>query len=171
MTEVEKVAAMRAGRPVYQVQQADTSTKFEKEFSLRDARLDDLNWQSEPTKDMIFRFLEILAICNSVITEVSDDPNTINYISESPDEAAFVVAAKRLGVCLLECSEMSIQLKLLKKGGDPIIKKYERLNSIEFTSVRYLWLLTPFLWIDVTLYNVLSGLVLKSFSCAGSECL
>jgi magnesium-transporting ATPase (P-type) len=138
MTEVEKVAAIRAGRPVYQVEQADSSTKFEKEFSLRDARLDDLNWQSEPTNDIIFRFLEILAVCNSVITEVSDDANTVNYISESPDEAAFVVAAKRLGVFLLERSEMSTQLKLFKKDGCPIIKKYERLNTIEFTSVRYL---------------------------------
>ena len=141
MTEVEKVAALRAGKALYHMEQENANMKLEKEFALRDERLDDLNWQNEPTKDTIFRFLEILAVCNTVITEDSEDPNNINYISESPDEAAFVVAAKRLGVSLLERTETFIQLKLLKKSESPMLQKYERLNTIEFTSVRYLLIL------------------------------
>ncbi|KAH6556188.1 hypothetical protein KP509_1Z197900 [Ceratopteris richardii] len=137
-TEVEKVAAVRAGKsPEYiENEQERSSKRPEKGFALNDPRLENLNWQDQPEKDMIFRFLEILAVCNTVIVEGPADPDAINYLAESPDEAAFVVATKRLGVFLYDRSESSINLKLFNKDGSASLSNYKLLNVIEFSSNR-----------------------------------
>lgn len=138
-TEVEQAAAVRAGKASscsQEEQASNVDAKLEKGFSLRDARLDNLNWKNEPTRDMIFRFLEILAVCNTVVIEGPADPDAIHYIAESPDEASFVVAAKRLGVFLFDRSETSISLKVFDKDGSATICNYQLLNTIEFSSVR-----------------------------------
>ncbi|KAI5081761.1 hypothetical protein GOP47_0001504 [Adiantum capillus-veneris] len=138
ITEVEKVAALRTGKALKrrQEEQGGSFEKFEKGFALRDSRLDNLNWQNEPEKDKILRFLEILAVCNTVVVEGPDDPDAINYLAESPDEASFVVAAKRLGVFLYDRSEILINIKLFNKDGSFTPCSYDLLNTIEFSSAR-----------------------------------
>lgn len=138
-TEVEKSVAERSGK-VLESNQAEQSqspyVKLEKGFCLRDSRVDGLNWQNEPTRDIIQRFLEILAVCNTVVIEGPADPDTIKYIAESPDEASFVVTAKMLGVFLCRQSETSTQVKLFGQDGIEKIHNYELLNTIEFSSAR-----------------------------------
>lgn len=136
-TEVEKAAAKRAGRALESNEdQHSDSTNVEKGFCLRDSRLENLNWQIQSTRGIINRFLEILAVCNTIVIEGPRDPETIKYLAESPDEASFVVAAKRLGLFLFEHSETSVQTKMFGNDGSETILKYELLNTIEFNSVR-----------------------------------
>eukprot|EP00250_Pteridium_aquilinum_P021090 c25023_g1_i2 orf=602-4156(+) len=153
-TEVEKVAAARAGKSLDEMERVvaarasksldvgpedqggNSHVKLEKGFSLRDSRLDNLNWQNEPNRDMIFKFLEILAVCNTVVVEGPADRDAINYIAESPDESSFVVAAKRLGVFLADRSETSVHLKVFDKNGSDTPRSYQLLNTIEFSSAR-----------------------------------
>ncbi|MCO5566584.1 hypothetical protein L7F22_020261 [Adiantum nelumboides] len=138
ITEVEKVAAVRAGKApeCRKEAQGGSLEKHEKSFALRDPWLDNLNWQNEPQKDKILRFLEILAVCNTVVVEGPADPDAITYLTESPDEASFVVAAKRLGVFLYDRSEILINIKLYNKDGSSTHCSYELLNTIEFSSAR-----------------------------------
>ncbi|MCO5591965.1 hypothetical protein L7F22_045958 [Adiantum nelumboides] len=138
ITEVEKVAAVRAGKApeCRKEAQGGSLKKHEKGFALRDPRLENLNWQNEPQKDKILLFLEILAVCNTVVVEGPADPDAITYLAESPDEASFVVAAKRLGVFLYDRSEILINVKLFNKDGSSTDCSYELLNTVEFSSAR-----------------------------------
>lgn len=138
-TEVEDVAALRSGKLSARKPEelgGSSCGKPEKGFALKDSRLDNLNWKNEPASGTIFRFLEILAVCNTVVVEGPADPDAINYLAESPDEASFVVAAKNLGVFLVDRSEMSIQLKVYDKDGSVTPHNYQLLNTMEFSSAR-----------------------------------
>eukprot|EP00249_Psilotum_nudum_P013543 c24389_g1_i3 orf=295-4026(-) len=138
VTEIEKAVADQTGNELMpnHHDQICSNLKVEKGFNLKDSRLVDLNWQNEPRSDIIERFLEILALCHTVVTEGEPNPDTIKYLAESPDEAALVAAAKRLGFFMYKRSETSIHVKLYGKDGDATELKYELLNTLEFNSVR-----------------------------------
>jgi phospholipid-translocating ATPase len=56
----------------------------------------DGKWVLEAKPEMIQMFLRILSVCQTAIPE-EDDDGRITYEAESPDEGAFVVAARELG--------------------------------------------------------------------------
>ena len=68
------------------------------------------NWVNEPHADIIRKFLLLLAICHTAVPEVDKETGRISYEAESPDEAAFVIAARELGFEFYERTQSSILL-------------------------------------------------------------
>lgn len=81
-----------------------------KGFSFSDVRLMGGEWSKQPHSDIIQRFLQVLAICHTVVPEVKNASEKIMYEAESPDEAAFVIAARELGYEFYERTQTSISL-------------------------------------------------------------
>ncbi|KAI8544626.1 hypothetical protein RHMOL_Rhmol08G0311300 [Rhododendron molle] len=113
-----------------------------KGFSFEDNRLMHGNWSKEPNADVILLFFRILAICHTAIPEANEETGGFNYEAESPDEGAFLVAAREFGgykiLNLLDFTSkrkrMSViaqdedgQLLLFCKGADSII--FDRLSK------------------------------------------
>ncbi|GAB2278100.1 Probable phospholipid-transporting ATPase 8 [Dionaea muscipula] len=71
------------------------------------------------------------------IPDVHEDTGEISYEVESPDEAAFVVAARELGFQLYNRMQMSISLhELDTKSRKSVDRVYELLHVLEFSSSR-----------------------------------
>eukprot|EP00271_Cylindrocystis_brebissonii_P018678 TRINITY_DN5408_c0_g1_i1.p1 TRINITY_DN5408_c0_g1~~TRINITY_DN5408_c0_g1_i1.p1 ORF type:complete len:1233 (-),score=257.63 TRINITY_DN5408_c0_g1_i1:1839-5537(-) len=139
-TEVERAAALRAGVQLSaeaKVQVAELP--LEKGYNMKDSRLDALAWMSQPGADTIRRFLEVLSVCHTVVCEGPEEPDTIKYLAESPDEAAFVVAAKRLGYFFHKRQGNAVTVRVSGKdaGGEGVQEmRCTVLNTIAFTSAR-----------------------------------
>ncbi|KAM0944271.1 putative P-type phospholipid transporter [Dioscorea sansibarensis] len=108
-----------------------------KGFNFEDDRIMNGNWLNEPRSDVIQKFFQLLAICHTVILEVDEDSGKISYQAESPDEAAFVIAAREIGFEFYKRTQTSISLQEL----DPVSRKtvessYRLLNILEFNSSR-----------------------------------
>ena len=77
-------------------------------------------------------FMLALALCHSVITEVtSEDPPRIEFKAQSPDEAALVATARDMGFALTERTQRGVVLHV-----QGVRKEYEVLNILEFNSSR-----------------------------------
>ncbi|KAK7317742.1 hypothetical protein RJT34_02215 [Clitoria ternatea] len=68
-----------------------------KGFNFTDERITKGNWVNEPRADVILKFFRPLAVCHTAIPEMDEDTGKVSYEAESPDEAAFVIAARELG--------------------------------------------------------------------------
>ena len=130
VTEVERSLARREGLPSAKevtagVGQVENSTKAAiKGFNFFDERITHGNWVNEPHADVIQKFLLLLAICHTAVPEVDEETGRISYEAESPDEAAFVIAARELGFEFYERTQSSILLHEL----DPVSgRKVQRL--------------------------------------------
>lgn len=121
MTEVERALAKRRrdGHPetddalTYQPEHSSDgigSGKFIKGFNFQDERLMNGQWVNEPHADVIQKFFRVLAICHTAIPEVNKESGEISYEAESPDEAAFVIAARELGFEFFERTQTRISL-------------------------------------------------------------
>lgn len=55
------------------------------------------NWSQEPNADVILLFFRILSICHTAIPEQNEVTGAFTYEAESPDEGAFLVAAREFG--------------------------------------------------------------------------
>lgn len=118
MTEVERALAKRKGddsvitSPNIQRSSNDsmTSGKSIKGFNFNDERIMNGEWVNEPNADMIQKFFRVLALCHTAIPEVHQETGEIAYEAESPDEAAFVIAARELGFEFFERTQSSISL-------------------------------------------------------------
>lgn len=105
-----------SGLPIELVEEEDegrVDEPFEKGFNLRDERLEGGNWVKQPFPHVARRFLEILALCHTAIPEGNYDRKSLKYRAESPDEAAFLAAAKRLGLIFVKRSSTALYLKEL----------------------------------------------------------
>ncbi|CAI7791342.1 unnamed protein product [Closterium sp. NIES-54] len=76
VTEVEKAAAQRAGRPPPEEDEDDDQVyvperPLEKGFNMRDPRLDSMKWVEQPCADEIRRFLEVLSVCHTVVVDTA----------------------------------------------------------------------------------------------------
>jgi phospholipid-translocating ATPase len=103
VTEVERAMAMRKGaRLDDDIENGDHKDKKNdnsphvKGFNFKDQRIMDGKWVHEPNRVMIRDFFRLLAICHTCIAEI-DENEKVSYEAESPDEAAFVIAARELG--------------------------------------------------------------------------
>ncbi|MBA0821245.1 hypothetical protein Goarm_018114 [Gossypium armourianum] len=144
ITEVERALAWRKGSPlarevpeIYgQVEEFKKEKPLVKGFNFVDERIMNSNWLNEPHADVIQKFLRLLAICHTAIPEVDEETGRISYEAESPDEAAFVVAARELGFEFYERTQTSISLYEFDLSGKKVKRSYKLLNILEFSSSR-----------------------------------
>ncbi|KAK3041310.1 hypothetical protein RJ639_001412 [Escallonia herrerae] len=144
VTEVEKAMAKRKGSPIVVngkqdlEDSADSDSKSPvKGFNFKDERITHGNWVNEPRSGVIQDFFRLLAVCHTAIPEVDEETGKVSYEAESPDEAAFVIAARELGFEFYKRTQTSVSLNEL----DPVSRKfiertYDLLNVIEFNSSR-----------------------------------
>ncbi|ORY01483.1 phospholipid-translocating P-type ATPase [Basidiobolus meristosporus CBS 931.73] len=78
-------------------------------------------------------FLLAMALCHTVVPEVSPETGDVNYQSMSPDEHAIVNAVHELGYTCIDRNSKSVSVVPLQ-GGHPLVFKV--LNIIEFSSHR-----------------------------------
>uniref|UniRef100_A0A2P2MIP3 Phospholipid-transporting ATPase n=1 Tax=Rhizophora mucronata TaxID=61149 RepID=A0A2P2MIP3_RHIMU len=143
VTEVERAMAWRKGSPLPQdMREGDAEEQTEekpliKGFNFMDERITNGHWANEPHADVIERFLRLLAVCHTAIPEIDEESGRTSYEAESPDEAAFVIAAKQLGFEFYERTQTSISLQELNPFSATKAERcYEFLNVIEFSSSR-----------------------------------
>ncbi|PSS13389.1 Phospholipid-transporting ATPase [Actinidia chinensis var. chinensis] len=135
VTEVEKDVASRKGYPL--PNEMVNGKDHVKGFNFKDKRIMNGNWVNEPHSDVIQKFLRLLAICHTAIPEVDEDTRKVSYEAESPDEAAFVIAARELGFEFYKRTQASISLHELNPlSGKKVERLYNLLNVLEFNSSR-----------------------------------
>ncbi|KAI5353017.1 PREDICTED: putative phospholipid-transporting [Prunus dulcis] len=144
-TEVERAMDRRNGSPLVHESinkeanvQDSTDTKPPiKGFNFKDERIMNGNWINEPHAEYIQKFFSLLAICHTAIPEVDEDTGKVLYEAESPDEAAFVIAARELGFEFYKRTQTSISLRELDPvSGKKVERSYTLLNVLEFNSTR-----------------------------------
>ncbi|CAI5509421.1 unnamed protein product [Closterium sp. Naga37s-1] len=125
ITEVERATARRLGRDLSELEDYDeeeeraaaeaaangTAKPGVKGFALRDNRLLDGAWLREPHREEIRAFLRVLAVCHTVIPEVDEASGQVEYEAESPDEAAFVEAARQMGVAFFKRTQTTVWVR------------------------------------------------------------
>lgn len=127
VTEVERAMARRKGLADEDGRGDDAVDNAKKTsvkgFNFFDERIMNGEWINQPHCDVIQSFLRLMAVCHTAIPEVDEDSGEVTYEAESPDEAAFVVAARELGSEFYERTRGSISLREL----DPMSgKRVER---------------------------------------------
>ncbi|KAJ0677913.1 putative P-type phospholipid transporter [Helianthus annuus] len=144
VTEVEKAMAKRMGSPLivngrdkYFDDDDNDSSSSVKGYNFEDERITNGYWIHEPHSDVIQKFFRLLAICHTAIPDVDEETGKVTYEAESPDEAAFVIAARELGFEFYKRTQTTVSFFEL----DPVSKKrvertYELLNVLEFNSAR-----------------------------------
>ncbi|XP_020534040.1 phospholipid-transporting ATPase 6 isoform X2 [Jatropha curcas] len=108
-----------------------------KGFSFEDSRLMDGNWLKEPNTDVILLFFRILAVCQSAVPELNEDTGGFTYEAESPDEGAFLVAAREFGFEFCKRTQSSVFInEKHARSGQYVEREFKILNLLEFTSKR-----------------------------------
>lgn len=82
-----------------------------KGFSFDDERLMEGNWLREFKPDTILLFFRILALCHTAIPEPNEETGGYNYEAESPDEGAFLVAAREFGFEFFKRTQSSVFIR------------------------------------------------------------
>lgn len=119
-----------------------TMTKSYKSRYLREDKLtliskklsDDLSpASSAEQRRNIIAFFRALALCHTALSDRpdGDDPFTLEYKAESPDEAALVAAARDVGAVFLNKTNQQIDIEVM---GQP--ERYTPLKVLEFNSTR-----------------------------------
>ncbi|CAN6340945.1 unnamed protein product [Urochloa humidicola] len=143
ITEVERAMAKRKGSPLI-ADMANADQHFQQEgkapvkgFNFVDERIMDGNWVNQPHSHVIEMFFRLLAVCHTCIPEVDEESGKITYEAESPDEAAFVVAARELGFTFYQRTQTAVFLhELDPESGKQVDRSYRILNVLEFNSAR-----------------------------------
>ncbi|XP_058750352.1 probable phospholipid-transporting ATPase 4 isoform X1 [Vicia villosa] len=108
-----------------------------KGFGFEDDRLMNGNWLQEPNPDDILLFFRILAVCHTAIPELNEETGGFTYEAESPDEGAFLVAAREFGFEFFRRTQSSIFThERISTSGEVIEREYKLLNLLDFTSKR-----------------------------------
>ncbi|EOY27154.1 ATPase E1-E2 type family protein / haloacid dehalogenase-like hydrolase family protein isoform 5, partial [Theobroma cacao] len=108
-----------------------------KGFSFEDSRIMKGNWLKEPKADIIKLFFRTLAICHTAIPELNEETGSYTYEAESPDEGAFLVAAREFGFEFFKRTQSSVFIhERYSSSGQPIEREFKILNMLEFTSKR-----------------------------------
>uniref|UniRef100_A0A6V7QQ72 Phospholipid-transporting ATPase n=1 Tax=Ananas comosus var. bracteatus TaxID=296719 RepID=A0A6V7QQ72_ANACO len=108
-----------------------------KGFSFEDDRLMHGNWTKEPNAATIILFFRILALCQTAIPEFNEETGSFNYEAESPDEGAFLVAAREFGFEFCKRTQSSVFIRERYSSSEhPIEREFKILNLLEFSSKR-----------------------------------
>ncbi|GER29490.1 ATPase [Striga asiatica] len=133
MTEVEKALAKRKNNEAHEddIESLTPKKKTIKSFNFSDERIMDGRWVYEPHAEIIQKFFRVLALCQTAIPDFDRETGEVTYEAESPDEAAFVIAARELGFEFFERTQTSIALhELDHKSGRKIESvMFERLSD------------------------------------------
>lgn len=134
VTEVERAIARREGSPFsLETQKGDYENNLMdnrspvKGYNFKDARVTNGNWVHEAQSDVINKFFHVLALCHTVIPEVDEESQKVSYEAESPDEAAFVVAARELGFEFYRRTQTTISLRELDPTSGRSMERLVRL--------------------------------------------
>ncbi|KAL1357392.1 hypothetical protein HN51_009311 [Arachis hypogaea] len=137
VTEVEKAMNRRNGLEFDDLRNSPDRKAPIKGFNFTDERIMDGNWVNEPHANVIRNFFRLLAICHTAIPEINEDTGNISYEAESPDEAAFVIAAKELGFEFYKRTQTSLSIFELDPVSQEKVKRtYMLLHVLEFNSTR-----------------------------------
>ncbi|PWA58209.1 ATPase E1-E2 type family protein / haloacid dehalogenase-like hydrolase family protein [Artemisia annua] len=121
VTEVERAMAKRMGSPLI----------------VNDERITNGYWIHEPHSEVIQMFFRLLAICHTAIPDVDEETGKVTYEAESPDEAAFVIAARELGFEFYKRTQTTVSFMELDRASKKKVERtYELLNVLEFNSAR-----------------------------------
>ncbi|GAB2225542.1 hypothetical protein Droror1_Dr00006339 [Drosera rotundifolia] len=108
-----------------------------KGFSFEDNRLMDGKWLQEPNSEQILLFFRILSVCHTAVPEFNEVTGAFTYEAESPDEAAFLVAAREFGFEFCKRTQSSVVVReKYSSWGQPVEREYKILNLLDFTSKR-----------------------------------
>ncbi|VAI89711.1 unnamed protein product [Triticum turgidum subsp. durum] len=108
-----------------------------KGFSFEDDRLMQGHWTNEPNSNMLLMFFRILAICHTAIPEVNEATGALTYEAESPDEGAFLVAAREFGFEFFKRTQASVFIKeKYTSSNGTTEREFKILNLLEFNSKR-----------------------------------
>ncbi|XP_061340720.1 putative phospholipid-transporting ATPase 9 [Gastrolobium bilobum] len=138
VTEVEMAMNIKNGSPlINDIGESPDRNAPIKGFNFTDERIMNGNWVNEPDADVIRNFFRLLAICHTAIPEVDEDTGNVSYEAESPDEAAFVIAAREVGFEFYKRTQTSLSMyELDPVSGDKVERVYKLLNVLEFNSSR-----------------------------------
>ena len=95
---------------------------------------DHLADRSSPQRGHLISFFRALAVCHSVLAErpePRDQPHTLDYKAESPDEAALVAAARDVGFPFISRTSQAIDIEVMGQN-----ERYVPLRVLEFNSTR-----------------------------------
>ncbi|KAL5579444.1 hypothetical protein UlMin_011886 [Ulmus minor] len=108
-----------------------------KGFSFEDSRLMNGNWLRDNNADVLFMFFRILAVCHTAIPELNEETGSFTYEAESPDEGAFLVAAREFGFEFCKRTQSSVFVReKYNFSGKPVEREYKILNLLDFSSKR-----------------------------------
>ncbi|CAM8896960.1 unnamed protein product [Rhodiola kirilowii] len=108
-----------------------------KGFNFADRHIMGGNWKSEPDPEVIALFFRILAVCHTAIPEENKETGGFNYEAESPDEGAFLVAAREFGFEFCKRTQGSVFVRESSNAfRETSEREYKILNVLEFTSKR-----------------------------------
>ncbi|KAI4387367.1 hypothetical protein MLD38_005205 [Melastoma candidum] len=108
-----------------------------KGFGFEDDRLMHGNWTKEPNANVIMLFFRTLALCHTAIPETNEATGEITYEAESPDEGAFLVAAREFGFVFFKRNQSSVVIRENHPSSpNPVEREYKILNLLDFTSKR-----------------------------------
>ncbi|KAF5466412.1 hypothetical protein F2P56_016338 [Juglans regia] len=108
-----------------------------KGFNFEDGRLMNGNWIKEPKTDVHLLFFRILAICQTAIPELNEETGSCTYEAESPDEGAFLVAAREFGFEFCKRTQSSVVIcERYPNPGQPVEREYKIMDILNFTSKR-----------------------------------
>ncbi|KAL8533454.1 hypothetical protein ACS0TY_009732 [Phlomoides rotata] len=143
VTEVEKAVAKRKGSPLIVkgkefVEPHDSPDRLAvKGYNFDDDRVVKGNWVNEQHADVIQKFFRLLAVCHTAIPDVNEKTGKVTYEAESPDEAAFVIAARELGFEFFKRTQNSVSIYELNPiSGRREERSYKLLHVLEFNSTR-----------------------------------
>jgi phospholipid-translocating ATPase len=138
ITEVEMATARRLGKDPRMLEEAaiqedestgagiemmpmrQTGRPQVKGFNFKDERLLDGQWVHQPNPEVLQMFFRILAVCHTAIPEEDERTGLISYEAESPDEAAFVIAAREFGFEFMKRTQSSVIVQEPGHNGQPI---------------------------------------------------
>ncbi|KAK4773904.1 hypothetical protein SAY87_028923 [Trapa incisa] len=138
VTEIERALA-RMKSDGYNDNELPTEVKSSsvKGYNFSDKRIENSNWVMEKHADIIQKFFRLLALCHTAIPEVDEVTGKVLYEAESPDEAAFVIAARELGFEFHKRTQTSISLcELDLVSCEKVERVYQLLNVLEFSCSR-----------------------------------
>ncbi|XP_059644939.1 probable phospholipid-transporting ATPase 4 [Cornus florida] len=108
-----------------------------KGFSFEDSRLMNGNWMKEPNADVILLFFRILAVCHTALPELNEKTGSFNYEAESPDEGAFLIAAREFGFEFCKRTQTSVFVRERYPSSEkPVEREFKILNLLDFSSKR-----------------------------------
>ncbi|KAM7270106.1 hypothetical protein ACFE04_029320 [Oxalis oulophora] len=139
--EVEKAMRRRSGLEIPNGTDGRTMNGEEKMhikgFNFEDERIMNGNWVNESRADVIHKFFQLLGVCHTVLPDVDESTGKVTYEAESPDEAAFVIAARVFGFEFNNRTQTTVSvLEFDPYSGQRVEREYKILDILEFTSAR-----------------------------------